>query len=90
MAVQRECSFPYSLGVTIMNGGVNVAFYSSVADTVYLSTFDATGTETRHQLTQVDSDIWHGLIPGIGPGQGYGFRVSGPYSPPTGTRCATG
>ncbi len=87
MAVQRERSFPFPLGVTIMDGGVNVALYSSVADTVYLSTFDAAGTETRHQLTQVDSDIWHGLIPGIGPGQEYGFRVSGPYSPPTGTRC---
>ena len=82
-----ERSFPYPLGVSVADGGVNVALYSSVADKVYLSTFDAGGAETRHQLPLVDSDIWHGFIPGIAPGQEYGFRVSGPYSPPAGTRC---
>ena len=82
-----ERSFPYPLGVTIADGGVNATLYSGVADKVYLSTFDAGGAETRHQLTQVDSDIWHGFIPGVGPGQEYGFRVSGPFAPPAGARC---
>jgi isoamylase len=80
-------SFPYPLGVSITDSGVNVALYSSVANKVYLSTFDAAGAETRHQLTLADSDIWHGFIPGIGPGQQYGFRVFGPYAPPAGARC---
>src|SRR5260370_11819337 len=82
-----ERSFPYPLGVSFGDGGVNVALYSSVADKVYLSTFDAGGAETRHQLSLVDSDIWHGFIPGLRPGQEYAFRVSGPYSPPAGTPC---
>jgi isoamylase len=87
MIVPGERSFPYPLGVSLVEDGVNAALYSSVADKVYLSTFDADGTETRHPLTQADSDIWHGVIPGIGPGQEYGFRVFGPYAPSAGTRC---
>ena len=81
-----ERSFPYPLGVSLADGGANVALYSTVADKVYLSTFDAAGAETRQQLAQVDSDIWHAFIPGIGPGLEYGFRVLGPYSPAAGAR----
>ena len=87
MTGSAELSLPYPLGVSIVAGGVNAALYSSVADEVYLSTFDAAGAETRHQLTQADSDIWHGLIRGLGPGQQYGFRVAGPYAPAAGARC---
>jgi isoamylase len=87
MTLAGERSFPYPLGVSIVDGGVNAAVYSSVAEEVFLSAFDASGAETRHQLTLADSDIWHGVIPGIGPGQQYGFRVSGPYSPSSGVRC---
>ena len=28
--------------------------------------------------------VWHGYLPGIGPGQRYGFRVDGPYDPSRG------
>jgi isoamylase len=87
MVASATPSFPYPLGVTVVEGGVNVALYSSVADGVTFSTFDSTGAESRHRLTLVDSDIWHGVVPGVGPGQEYGFRVSGPYSPPAGVRC---
>jgi isoamylase len=64
-----------------------VALYSSVATAVELSTFDAGGAESVHPLAMADSDIWHGFVPGVEPGQEYGFRVSGPYSPSTGARC---
>ncbi len=80
-------SSPYPLGVSIVDGGVIVALYSSVAAGVSFSTFDANGAESRHPLTLADSDIWHGFVPGISPGQEYGFRVTGPYSPRTGARC---
>jgi hypothetical protein len=53
-----EPSFPYPLGVTIVDGGVNVALYSSIADGVTFSTFDAGGSESSHPLTLADSDIW--------------------------------
>jgi isoamylase len=87
MIPSGERSLPYPLGVSLTDGGINAAIYSSVADEVYLSTFDAAGAETRHPLTLADSDIWHGVVPGVGPGQQYGFRVAGPYSPSAGARC---
>ena len=35
----------------------------------------------------MDGFVWHGYLPGIGPGQRYGYRVHGPYDPPAGQRC---
>ena len=87
MTLPNQRSFPYPLGVSVVDGGVNVALYSSVADEVFLSIFDTDGIETRYRLRLADSDIWHGFIPGISPGQEYGFRVFGPYSPSAGVRC---
>jgi isoamylase len=87
LTVTGEPSFPHPLGVSVVDGGVNVALYSSVADGVSFSTFDAGGSESAHALTMADSDIWHGFIPGVAPGQEYGFRVAGPYSPVRGVRC---
>ena len=31
--------------------------------------------------------MWHGYLPGISPGQRYGYRVHGPYHPVDGHRC---
>jgi len=44
-------------------------------------------SETRITLPEVDYFVWHGYIPGIEPGQRYGYRVYGPYEPETGLRC---
>ncbi len=44
-------------------------------------------TETRVELTEVDGFVWHGYLPGIAPGQRYGYRVYGPHDPPRGLRC---
>lgn len=85
--MRGDVSLPYPLGVTAVEGGVNVALYSSVATAVSFSTFAADGTETQRPIRYVDGDIWHDFIPGIAPGQQYGFRVDGPYSPGTGARC---
>ena len=35
----------------------------------------------------MDGFVWHGYLPGIGPGQRYGYRVHGPYDPASGLRC---
>ena len=35
----------------------------------------------------MDGFVWHGYLPGIAPGQRYGYRVHGPYDPPRGLRC---
>ena len=37
--------------------------------------------ETRVELTEVDGFVWHCYLPGVGPGQHYGYRVHGPYAP---------
>ena len=73
MAEVGELDFPYPLGVTPAGTGVNVAVYSSVAQSVVFCTFDASGKETARPLTQVDGDIWHAVIDGIEPGQEYGL-----------------
>ncbi|MBO0825094.1 MAG: hypothetical protein J2P27_14765, partial [Actinobacteria bacterium] len=44
-------------------------------------------TEERIPLTEVDGFVWHGYLPGIGPGQRYGYRVHGPHDPKAGHRC---
>ena len=87
MSDTSEPSLPYPLGVSVIDGGVNVALFSSVAQGVTFSTFDQNGAETRHPLTMADSDIWHGKVAGVTPGQEYGFRVDGAFAPSAGTWC---
>jgi glycogen operon protein len=38
-------------------------------------------------MLEQDAGVWHGFAPGVGPGQRYGYRVSGPYEPAQGLRC---
>jgi glycogen operon protein len=58
-----------------------------VAERVELCLFDAAGAETRVQLPEVDGFVWHAFLPGIEPGQHYGYRVYGPNDPKNGLRC---
>ena len=67
--------------------GTNFAIASSVADSVTLCLFDASGTETQIPVTENDADVWHAFVPGVGPGQSYGYRVDGPWDPAQGLRC---
>ena len=77
----------YPLGATYDGAGTNFGLFSEVADRVELCLFDDEGTETRVDLHEVDGFVWHGYLPGVGPGQRYGYRVHGPYDPPAGPRC---
>ncbi|PZF82628.1 glycogen debranching protein GlgX [Jiangella anatolica] len=77
----------YPLGATYDGSGTNFALFSEVADGVELCLFDADGTETRLALTEVDGFVWHTFLPGVEPGQRYGFRVHGPHDPKAGHRC---
>jgi glycogen operon protein len=78
---------PYPLGATPSAGGTNFAVASGVADAMTLCLFDGAGRETRIPLTDYDAGVWHGFVPGAGPGQAYGYRVTGPYGPARGLRC---
>ncbi|NED94056.1 glycogen debranching protein GlgX [Phytoactinopolyspora alkaliphila] len=77
----------YPLGATYDGSGTNFALFSEIADQVELCLFDADDAETRVPLTEVDGFVWHGFLPGVEPGQRYGFRVHGPYDPGSGHRC---
>ena len=77
----------YPLGATPFDTGVNFAVASNVADRVDLCLFDDHGVETRVQLTDYDAGVWHGFVEGVGPGELYGYRVTGPYAPSKGLRC---
>ncbi|HEY4225068.1 MAG TPA: glycogen debranching protein GlgX [Pseudolysinimonas sp.] len=77
----------YPLGATFDGNGTNFALFSEVAEGVELCLFDEDLTETKVPLTEVDGYVWHGYLPGVQPGQRYGFRVSGPWDPSKGLRC---
>jgi isoamylase len=77
----------FPLGATPQDGGTNFAVTSSIADAVTLCLFGSAGAETQIPLLDYDAGVWHGFVPGIGPGQAYGYRVTGPYDPGRGLRC---
>ncbi|WP_084960950.1 glycogen debranching protein GlgX [Thermoactinospora rubra] len=78
---------PYPLGATYDGAGTNFALYTEAADRVELCLFDEANAETRVTLTECEGFVWHGYLPGVGPGQRYGYRVHGPYDPARGLRC---
>ncbi|HTZ29250.1 MAG TPA: glycogen debranching protein GlgX [Streptosporangiaceae bacterium] len=82
---------PYPLGATWDGAGTNFALFSEVAEQVELCLFNAGDAdedgETRVAITEVDGLVWHCYLPGVEPGQRYGYRVHGPYQPERGHRC---
>jgi isoamylase len=85
MAVWPGSAYP--LGATHDGVGTNFALFSSVAERVDLCLFDEGGAEHRVTLREMDGFVWHGYLPGVGPGQRYGYRVHGPFEPAAGHRC---
>ncbi len=77
----------YPLGSTYDGAGTNFSLFSEIADRVELCLFDAADVETRYELREVDAHSWHGYLPGVVPGQRYGWRVHGPWDPASGHRC---
>ncbi|GLW95775.1 glycogen debranching protein GlgX [Actinokineospora globicatena] len=78
---------PYPLGATYDGAGTNFAVFSEAASRVDLCLFDADGTEHRVRMPEVDGFVWHCYLPGVLPGQYYGYRVTGPHDPTSGQRC---
>ena len=78
----------YPLGATWDGEGVNFALYSQNAEKVELCLFDDAGqSEIRRVVLRERTDfVWHGYIPGLKPGQLYGYRVHGKYEPQNGHR----
>ncbi|MET7523799.1 glycogen debranching protein GlgX [Streptomyces sp900116325] len=66
--------------------GTNFALWAAGAEAVELCLFDEEGNETRLPLTELTHEVWHGFVPGVRPGQRYGYRVHGRWDPWTGAR----
>jgi isoamylase len=77
----------YPLGATFDGSGTNFSLFSEVAERVELALIADDGSQECVDLTEVDGNVWHGYLPGVGAGQRYGFRVHGPYQPDRGHRC---
>jgi glycogen operon protein len=77
----------HPLGSSYDGTGTNFAFFSEVAERVEVCLFGPKGGERRVDLTETDGFVWHGYLPGVEPGQRYGYRVHGPYDPDHGLRC---
>ena len=78
---------PFPLGATWDGEGTNFSLFSENAERVELCLYDGNGAnETRVELTERTAFNWHCYLPGVGPGQRYGYRVHGPYEPEAGKR----
>jgi glycogen operon protein len=77
---------PYPLGANYDGRGVNFSLFSENATGVELCLFSSSGEETRINVRECTHNNWHVYLPGIKPGQLYGYRVYGPYDPEKGHR----
>lgn len=80
---------PYPLGATWDGKGVNFALYADNANKVELclfSTGEGFDETVTIEIEERSHHVWHVYIPGIDPGQQYGYRVHGPYEPHNGHR----
>ncbi len=77
----------FPLGATADGEGTNFALFSENATRVELCLFDDDGqNEQCEPLHEMTAHVWHGYLPGIGPGQRYGYRIHGPWEPESGHR----
>jgi glycogen operon protein len=77
---------PFPLGPAWDGSGTNFSLFSENAERVELCLFDEDDEETRVEVTEHTAHNWHCYLPGVGPGQRYGYRVHGPYEPSAGHR----
>ena len=78
---------PDSLGSLWDGQGANFALFSPSAESVELCLFDAAHRQLNcYHLPAQDDGTWHGYLPRCEPGQRYGYRVHGPWSPAQGLR----
>ncbi len=85
--VSRSCP----LGAAVVDGGANFSLFSRTATGVELLLFDRDDDVPSH-VVRIDPETnrtyqyWHVFVPGVRPGQIYGYRIAGPYAPERGLR----
>ena len=84
------------LGATVQPSGVNFSVYSKSASLVELLLFDGEDDIKPARVIALDAQknrtyhYWHVLVPGLKPGQLYGFRATGEFNPRQGLRFDNG
>lgn len=76
------------LGTEFTGNGTHFAVFSENAEAIELCLFDETGSEetARLELPSREGSVFSGYLPGVRPGQLYGYRAHGPYDPAQGHR----
>ena len=80
------------LGATPGGDGVNFSVFSKYATRVELLLFDHVDDPQPARAIRIDPaanrtyHYWHVFVPGLRPGQIYGYRVEGPFEPEQGMR----
>jgi glycogen operon protein len=91
----QEGTFPgksFPLGATVYPDGVNFCVYSKSCTSMELLFFDRVDAQKPTRIIELDPRLnrtfhyWHVFVPGIMPGQLYGYRADGPYEPEKGLR----
>jgi isoamylase len=81
---------PAPLGATARDGSVNFSLFSRTATGVELLLFNREDDAKPSRVFALNPvknrtyHYWHAFVPGVKPGQIYGYRVSGPNEPAAG------
>jgi glycogen operon protein len=80
------------LGATVTADGVNFSVFSKNATAVELLLFDEVLAASPSRVVKLEPPrhrtyhYWHVFVPGLQPGQVYGYRAHGPFAPERGLR----
>ena len=78
------------LGASVHSGGVGFSVFSKDATRIELLLFDDEAATAPAQVIPLDANAhrtyhyWHAFVPGLVPGQVYGYRAYGPFAPERG------
>ena len=82
----KQSGQPSPLGVTLRNGGANVAVFSKHATKLFFCIFENEKEIRRIELTERQGDIHFAWIENIIAGTHYALRADGPWDPINGHR----
>jgi isoamylase len=80
---------PFPLGATLTEEGANFAVFSEHGQHAFVCLFDPADPAkeiARYELLERTAQVFHGLLPDVGVGALYGFRIDGPFQPSEGQR----
>lgn len=81
MNMPGSCGQASPLGATVMDGGTNFSLFSRNATSIELLLFDHAGDSRPARTFCIDPTTnrsyhyWHIFVPGVLPGQVYGYRA---------------